>query len=600
MTGPKPIPLSAQTHRLAGRVRVSVTFALAVLVAGFAGFGLAALGAVAMAVIHFFARDVRLARHGRGMVAELAVRNGRLTETLHDLEEKVRLLQLAEAAMHMGHWRLDLTDDSMFWSDETYRIHGLPIGQIPSLADAIDFYHPDDRAIVTSAVDESRITGESYRFRARLIRADGAMRHTEAIAMVEMGEDGSPAAMFGIFADRTDEVELRNELVDARDEARRAASAKSEFLARMSHEIRTPMNGVVGFADLLLRGELPEQQRHHAELIAESGKSLMMLLNDILDLSKIEAGEMSLHVDNVDLPHLARSAIRLVEPAAREKGLHLDLTVADSVPRYIRADALRLRQVVNNLLNNAVKFTDSGFVALSLDCDGDLLEIAVKDTGIGIAEEEQKLVFDAFGQADGPVASERGGTGLGLAICHQLAGLMKGSLTLASQPGMGSRFSLRFPLVKAKVEPESQRTGPKSASTGNWQGRVLLAEDYDINQMLVAAMAEEIGLELDMAENGREAVDMAQAAEAAGTPYALLLMDLQMPQMDGIEAAEALRTGGIGPDRLPIVALTANAFPEDIEKCLAAGMQGHLAKPMTLESFNREIARWLERESAAA
>ncbi len=520
---------------------------------------------------------------------------------LAELNEKNRMLLMTEATAHVGHWRLDFADDTIFWSDETYAIHGWTGDAPPPLAEAIDLFHEDDREGVANAVQTARETGQPYVFQARLIRPDGTMRHTEAVAQVETGPDGTPTGLFGVFADRTDEVAMRHDLVAARDKARAAVGAKANFLAKMSHEIRTPMNGVIGFADLLLTTDLTDEQRHHAELIADSGKALTLLLNDILDLSKIEAGELAINGKAIDLHHLLNQNIRLVEPQAREKNVHLELSIADDVPRHIIADPLRVRQVLGNLLNNAVKFTDVGFVAMDVTVRADTLEFAVRDSGIGIAIKRQAHIFDAFTQSEADTAAQRGGTGLGLTICRQLAAKMDGDLTVTSKRGKGSVFTFTMPLKHAQAQPTPPITKPdrneRSATPGH---RVLLAEDYDINQMLVAAMGQQCGLQLDIADNGEEAVHMVEDAARNDRPYALVLMDLQMPVMGGLGATRIIRERGFRADDLPIVALTANAFPDDITACLEAGMQSHLAKPLTLQSFELELRRWLPKTAIAA
>lgn len=526
---------------------------------------------------------------------------------LDELQEKNRLLLLTEAVAHTGHWRLELANDTLLFSPETCAIYGLPAGQTPSLETAINSFHPDDRETVAGHVSNARETGEDYIFQARLVNTLGELRHVESRGMVEKSQDGQIVALFGVLIDRTDETALRAELTDARDAAESAMQAKSQFLANMSHEIRTPMNGVIGFADLLLRGDLTEEQRQQIQLIAESGKAMTLLLNDILDLSKIEAGELSIGVEQVALHHIARHAIRVVEPAAREKNIGLNLQIDDDVPDAILGDGLRLRQVLLNLLGNAVKFTDRGMVSLAVRRVGTDLECTIRDTGIGIPADRIEAIFGDFVQIGTTASSQRGGTGLGLAISARLAGLMGGTLTADSIIGAGSTFILRIPLNaidpataavanralvgQAEELCTEQTCGEMDVKLGG--GRVLLAEDYDINQMLIAAMAEKAGITLVIAENGREAVRMVHEAALADDPFALVLMDMQMPEMDGITATRELRRLGYNAKSLPIVALTANAFPEDIQNCLAAGMQAHCSKPLTMNRFEQILRRWL-------
>ncbi|GAA4644273.1 hypothetical protein GCM10023115_22330 [Pontixanthobacter gangjinensis] len=557
------------------------------------------LGTIELSLLEIIglpALAILLARNRRSRETEQAI-----GITFDELSEKNRMLRMTEAAAHVGHWRMSFSDDHLFWSDETFAIYGLPVGATPTLEKAIEHYHPADRAAVTNAVETARLTGKPYSFQARLVRPNGEIRHTEAIAQIETDENGLPSAMFGVLADRTEEVLLRNELIMARDDADAAGNAKSSFLAKMSHEIRTPMNGVIGFADLLLTGHLPEKQRRYAELIAESGKSLTLLLNDILDLSKIEAGEISINPQCVDLPHLARQCIRLIEPQAREKGIELELVTAPDMPRNLLVDPLRLRQILGNLLSNAVKFTEAGFVRLAIEASEGTIRCRVQDSGIGISSDGMEHIFSPFMQADSSISSKHGGTGLGLSISRQLARKMSGSVSATSTLGSGSTFTLVLPLIIAQSEEPEIATLRQLPKIDRKQSiRALLAEDYDINQMLVSAMAEQIGLNLDIAENGIEAIGMIEQAAADGQAYNVILMDLQMPEMGGIDATIALRRMGYNAVDLPIIALTANAFPEDIAACLEAGMQGHLSKPLTVQALSEEMRNWLEPSKKAA
>lgn len=521
------------------------------------------------------------------------------------LKEQNEWLRMTERLAHVGHWRMKFSDNSLHWSEETYKIHGWDLDRSLVLEDAISVYHPDDRDDVNQAVETARQTGKPYSFRARLIRPDGETRHVEAVAQIECDDRGTPVAMFGVLADRTHEHEMREALVKASDEAFAAAQAKSTFLATMSHEIRTPMNGVLGFADLLSRSDLPPREKQFVEMIGDSARAMTMLLNDILDLSKIEAGELQVREEPTDIAHLANHAARLVQPQAREKGLEVRLHIDDDLPQQSITDPLRLRQILANLLGNAVKFTEQGFVALRVCKRGDEVEFTVRDTGPGIAAQEQETVFDAFAQAGANSFSAQGGTGLGLAISRRLAELLGGSIELTSTPGEGCTFTLLVRAPEAVQKPafkaaDDRPAANDSASPKGGRHRVLLAEDYDINQMLVEAMAEQAGIELEVADNGQIALAMIEEASAKGTPYALVLMDLQMPVMDGLDAAARLRSNGFDAEDLPIVAMTANAFPEDIAECRKAGMQDHLAKPLTFEQFRHTLTKWLPGDTQRA
>lgn len=387
---------------------------------------------------------------------------------------------------------------------------------------------------------------------------------------------------------------LESDLVAARDAAEGAARAKSAFLANMSHEIRTPMNGVLGFTELVLAGGLDAQQRRHVELIAESGRSMMRLLNDILDVSKIESGKMELAQEPVDLRHVIRRCIDLMEPVAQAKGVSLLTAFSADIPDRICGDALRLRQILLNLIGNALKFTDRGTVTIQCQVDADQLQLNVADTGIGIAADRIDAIFEQFAQADERTAGRYGGTGLGLTISGNLARLMGGSISAKSVVGKGSTFSVVVPLRPAmRRAPEIEVPPPIAPPQRNQKPRVLVAEDHDINQALMMAMAERAGMDATIAVDGLEAIAMVEDAARAGRPYDLVLMDMQMPKLDGLEATRRLRLAGHRPETLPIVALTANAYEEDIRACLDAGMQAHLGKPVRIDELTATLSRFI-------
>ncbi len=431
------------------------------------------------------------------------------------------------------------------------------------------------------------------------------------------GAEGVDAVVASV-RDISDARRLEHDLTHARRRAEHAAQAKAGFLANMSHEIRTPMNGVLGFTELLLESDLDAGQRRHAQLIADSGRAMMRLLNDILDMSKIDAGKLVISPAPVDLRAKIATCVGLMQPAAGRAGLLLETQVDDAVPDLVMGDPLRLRQILLNLVGNAVKFTVEGSVTVEAKVESgpdgaDWLAVAVIDTGIGIPEDRLAAIFEQFQQADGSVGRRYGGTGLGLVISSQLAQLMGGSIDVASTVGLGTVFTLRIPLVAAGAEGQAIGTapdallhlveGPAQRAALPQMGaapRVLVAEDNDINQELVLAMARRAGVAPDLAHDGAEAIRLVEEADRDGNPYRLVLMDMMMPEMDGLEATRRLRTAGFAADRLPIVALTANCFADDIAACRSAGMQGHLAKPLRMDALARTIQRHLAPAAMAA
>ena len=356
------------------------------------------------------------------------------------------------------------------------------------------------------------------------------------------------------------------------------------------------MNGVLGFIDLLQRSELSTEQRRQAELIAQSGNTMMLLLNDILDISKIEAGHLTIAKQPVEIRNLLNDCIALQNANAIAKGISLETNFAEAGPVCISADPLRLRQIVLNLLGNALKFTDKGVVRLKLVVDEakDTVAISVEDTGIGISADRMDHIFSAFEQAASNTSRRYGGTGLGLTISRQLAELQGGTLAGNSMPGMGSCFTLTMTLGDVETDcAETPAIIEHEPVTMLPSARILLAEDHDINQLLMTAMLEQCGQSVTIAQDGNEAIRLVKEGANTGRPYDLVLMDVQMPHCDGYCATRAIRDAGIDAAALPIVAVTANAYADDIGEALSSGMQAHLTKPLMFNDLVTTLKRWL-------
>ena len=377
------------------------------------------------------------------------------------------------------------------------------------------------------------------------------------------------------------------ELRSAKERAEEAARLKSEFLANMSHEIRTPMNGVAGMISLVLdRAQNPED-REQLLVAQNAAQALVTILNDILDLSKIEAGKLTLEAIACDLPSMARDCLRMFEFAVREKQLDLRLDLAPGCPDWVRADPVRLRQVLLNLVGNAVKFTAAGSVTVTLaPREGDVIRFEVRDTGIGIAPDKLHSIFDAFTQADGSHTRQFGGTGLGLTITRRLVDLMGGRLWAESVPGQGSRFFVELALARS-LPPETAEPAAPPALAPLEGLRVLVAEDNPINQKVICSMLRRQGWNVTLAVNGVEACRLFLEQS-----FDLVLMDVQMPEMDGLEAARRIRAEEVrrGLARTPILALTAHASKAQHEQCLANGMDSVTTKPVNMPDLLREIA----------
>ena len=428
-------------------------------------------------------------------------------------------------------------------------------------------------------------------------RRDGTRFVNELHISPVFAADGSLRYFFGIQHDVTARERLARANQRARRAAERASAEKSDFLAFISHEIRTPMNGVMGTVSLLLDTSLDAEQRAYAETARRCGETLLATVNEILDLSRIEARRLTLESVPFDLAQPVTEVLDLLGPAAAEKGLRLSAAIAPSLPARVVGDPQRLRQVLLNLADNAVKFTSAGEVGLRVEPGGEAgrIRFAVADTGIGIAPEVQKRLFRSFTQGAADTARRFGGSGLGLMICKRLVALMGGRIALESTPGKGSVFTFEIPLAAVADSGRPPATllpsaapGPVRAA-GGALGRILLAEDGEASQLVAAAMLRKAGYAVDLARDGEEAVAMART-----TPYDLILMDVRMPRMDGYAATAAIRAMPGSAGRVPIIAMTAAAMAGDREKCLAAGMDGHLAKPMDRAALLGAVAAALE------
>lgn len=509
------------------------------------------------------------------------------------LSESERRLRMAQRLARVGSYAWDMRSGEVTWSDEVYRIYGLPAGTPVTIETLPERVHSDDRARMSARIRAAVESPDSVGMEIlehRLVRPDGSVRVAQTASEIERDGDGRPIRMIGTVRDVTDERDHENALKAARDEAERANRSKGEFLAVMSHEVRTPMNGVLGMLSALEETGLDDRQRKLCDVARTSAEALLVILNDILDASKIEAGRLELEPAPFELRPLLRSIVDLYGPLARAKGVALDSNIADETPPWLVGDAGRLRQMMLNFTSNAVKFTSSGRITISARPVGRpkdrtaILRIEVSDTGPGIPEERQAEVFARFNQLDRSFARRFGGTGLGLAITKSLAELMGGRVGLSSRPGDGSVFWFEVPLGIAEGEMAAERV-PSTVAAPSAPLKILVAEDNATNQLVVRMLLESLGHRVDVAHDGVEAVEAARERH-----YDLILMDVSMPGLDGIEATRQIRAMPGERGNVPIFALTANALDADRDRCLDAGMQRVLVKPLNKLALAAAVA----------
>ena len=498
------------------------------------------------------------------------------------LEQQTEAKKLALVARHANDSVLVVGGDGRVqWVNEAFtRLTGYSFDEVLGQNPGALLNHPKTDLSVIKAIEEGRREAKPFRVEILNRHKDGHDIWIETNQVPILDSDGRAISYIAVERDMTAAKQNAQQLEEARRAAEEGARAKSNFLATMSHEIRTPMNGVIGMAQLLEDTELDVDQQLYTNTILSSASTLLALINDILDLSKLEAEQITLNPCDFDLQRCCDETVRLLRPQAEIKDLELSLERDADLPRYLHGDDHRLRQILINLIGNAIKFTEKGRVRVSVDAeqraDGSvMLHCAIADTGIGIPKDMLTGIFERFSQADAAISRRFGGSGLGLAISRRLAEAMGGRITVSSEIGTGSCFTIELPFEVARSSDVAEDTARDNRirSEGLQGLRLLVAEDNRVNRLLVQKFLKEVALELEFAKDGAEAVELAQHFKPD-----IILMDVSMPVIDGLEATRIIRSNG--QPQPVIIALTANAFDTDREACLAAGMDEFLTKPI--------------------
>ena len=569
---------------------------------------------------------------GEMLVATTRLGNGRLINTIHSpapdggwiatheditewraahdqLKESQERLSIALEASITGLWDQFPATDQEYWSDTWYKMLGYEPGAFPPCRKSfLSLLHPDDHKKVEETTSRIEKNDDAAELEFRLRRQDGTWCWINSVGkVVERDVHGNPARIIGVHTDLTAGMQRRIELDHAREAALGASRAKSTFLATMSHEIRTPMNAIIGLTHLLTSTDLTARQRDYASKIQISSKSLLALINNILDFSKIEAGKLNIESIEFDFEEVISGALAVTAQKIEEKGLELVVSRAPHMPRRLVGDPLRISQIMINLMSNAAKFTEQGTVTLEvggiqIGADTFMLNVRVTDTGIGMTEPQLRGLFSPFVQADDSTTRRFGGTGLGLAISRELATLMKGRIGVESKPDAGTTFDFNVPL-KIANEAISEATALQKAERRKAERKpiadylpnaeILLVEDNAINQQVVVELLGQLGLAASVVDSGEAALAMLQQRE-----FDLIFMDIQMPGMDGFATTECIRSS-LGMTDVVVIALTANALAEDRQRCLDAGMNDHIAKPIDPAMLAHKLGYWFSAISAS-
>ena len=518
-----------------------------------------------------------------GVAKDISI-SKRIAEELHSSQNR---LKEAQRIANIGSWSLDPKTDVLLWSDQIYTIFEIdPLVFQPSYEGFLNSIHPEDVEKVNQVFNASLIDKTPYSVEHRLLMKDGRVKYVIERGETVYSDTGESLLTQGTVQDITELKLVQKNLIEAKENAEKANKSKSRFLANMSHEIRTPLNGIMGFIEVLQKDETDPKKMDYLNIIKSSSKSLLVVINDILDLSKIEDGSMQIETIDFDLKQHLHQLIAFFKSIAGVKEITMHFEYPEELSSHVHTDPLRLKQVLSNLISNAIKFSpQNAAITITLQRKGESLHMAVKDEGIGISEEAQERIFNPFEQAEISTTRNYGGTGLGLSISKNLIELLQGEVHLESKIGEGSTFSffIKAPEITHSQEKESHGESPRL------QGHVLVAEDNKTNQLLISILLDEMNLTYTIVEDGKEALEAFKTSQE----YDLILMDINMPNMDGIEATQHIRQSGLPHHNIPIIALTANVIKEDIEHYIQSGMNAHISKPIDSDLLGKALVNYL-------
>ncbi len=525
-------------------------------------------------------------------------------EMIRKKDEAEKALCISEArlaeAQHIakfGNWEFDTIHNRVHFSEEVYNILELEKHEVvPSLDLYRNHIYEEDKAFVKANIAQA-LRGARVNYDHR-IQTRAGIKYINIQIYPSQGQDGTLQKFIGIIQDITTRKRAEEEILKARELTENLMKVKEIFLANMSHEIRTPMNAILGFTRLLFETNLSQEQKSFVDAIHFSGENLLVIINDILDLSKIQSGKMTIEKYEFNVHELVKGIIKVMQPRAQEKGLTLIDKIDAQIIPIVKGDPVRLNQILTNLISNAIKFTEKGGVTVelsSLASEGiyELFEFRIQDSGIGIPEDKQSVIFDDFVQASDDTTRKYGGTGLGLSIVKKLVTLQKGKIALQSTPGIGSTFTVHLTFEKVNIKESVSSAAIPSLSDFAEKLRgttVLVAEDNTLNQALVKKILEKAGCQMDIASNGLEAIHYLQ-----NKVYDVVLMDVQMPEMDGYETTQYIRNEMAAPQcNIPIIAMTAHAFGDDVSRCISAGMNDYISKPFKAETLYLKLLKYTE------